>query len=194
MDHRPVGFHRKRAMPEFETTALSFAEACEKAEVPYVFISFLAVRVWGRTRKPMDLDALVLLNPEQVERFANELRAQGLEASGDDFRDALEDRKKVIVSDPATGHQFDVKIATHQVEREEVAAGVAVPLSNGKIRVPRPEDVVAFGLARGTPRDLLDARSILSRQGDRIDLPRLKDLAQRLEVELVLASILDESS
>lgn len=179
-------------MQGIKKTALAFDRACRNAEIPYVFIGGLAVMAWGQPRATTDVDTLIRLKKDQLERFQRHLSDEGLDASPQDFLDSLGDGSHVTVFDREGGFHVDVKLARNSDEEAEIDRAILVSMTGGHVRVARPEDVVAFKLSFGSPQDLQDARSILVRQKPHLDIDMLKQMASRLGTTSLLEALLEE--
>jgi predicted nucleotidyltransferase len=170
----------RRERPEtLDGIAAAFARACDQAGVRYVFVGGFAVLAWGQPRTTSDIDVLVQYGEADIPRVVEALEAQGLEVEAHDLRAARKDGSHVTVftADPIL--TVDIKPALEDHEVDQISAGTDVVLERGPVRVAPAADTVAYKLVFGSPQDLQDARSIVARQGDRLDLERLWTLAER---------------
>lgn len=179
-------------MREIEDAALAFDRAMDVAGVPYVIVGGIAVMAWGQPRATRNIDTLVALEEGDVERFVEAVEDESFQVDRYAVEKAFEDRSHVTVFDRESAYHVDVKLALSPEERAEVEAAVVVPFEGGDLRIAPPEEVVAWKLKFGSPQDLLDARSILVRQGDDLDVDRLVLLAGRLGVEKALERLMAE--
>lgn len=179
-------------MRSVEDTAVAFDRACRRAEVAYAFMGGIAVAAWGQPRATTDVDALVALSREKVDALRRAVEMEGLRVDPRDMHDALRDGGHVSVFDEQSLFHVDVSLARTGEERDEVARAIDLPFSTGRIRVVRPEDVVAFKVLFGTPKDVQDARSVLARQGSALDDALLRATARRLKVLEQVEALLSE--
>jgi len=176
-----------------DNVAARFARACRRAEVDHLFVGGFAVVAWGQPRTTSDIDTLLRYGEEDVERLVGALADEDLETSTRDLRAALTDGSHVSVftGDPIL--TVDIKPALDASEVEQIQDGVEVQLDEGPVSVAPPADTVVFKVLFGSEQDLQDARSILARQGDRLDRERLGALASRHgvgdEVDQILAEV-----
>lgn len=177
-------------MRDIEGAALAFDRAMDAAGVPYAIVGGIAVMAWGQPRATMDIGALVALEPDDIDRFAEAVEDESFQVDRHAVRTAFEDRSHVTVFDQGSAYHVDVKLALDAEERAEVEAAVVVPFEGGDLRIAPPEDVVAWKLRFGAPQDLQDARSIVVRQGDDLDLDRLVSVAVRLGVDKELERLM----
>lgn len=181
-------------MPGPESTAAAFHRACEAAGIRYVVVGGLAVGAWGIPRATADVDTIVVLDPPRLSAFASALRAEGLEFDERDLTDALTDGAHVSIFDPRTLFHVDIKPARSAAEREQAEFAIVLTTTMGPLRVATAEHTVAYKLLYGSPQDLADARSILIRQAGRLDIPRLRALADALGVGSQLDTLLADES
>lgn len=179
-------------MRELEDVALAFDTACRAAGVNYAFVGGVAVLAWGQPRATMDADALVSFQAGDATAFVQALASQSLQASEDDLRDALKEGSHVTVFDTGSMFHVDLKLARTPEERREVTEAEDVEYGKGRLRVARPEDVIAYKLLFGSPQDLADARSILVRQEKRLRWAELDALSRRLGVRSLLVGVARE--
>lgn len=175
-----------------ESMALAFDRACSAAGVSYVFVGGIAVMAWGQPRATSDVDAILLLPPSRADAFVKALRAEKLSASLADFDAARDDPGHVSVFDDDSHFHVDVKLAVIPDEEVQVRNAAEISLGGGKLRISPPEETVAYKLLFGSPQDTQDARSILVRQAGKLDVPRLRKLAERLRVSGSLEALLAE--
>lgn len=173
-------------MRSVEELAVAFHRACEAVDVPYAYVGGIAVLAWGQPRSTADIDTLLDVDAEDASDLAEALEGEDLTLDPRDLRDAFDDDSHVTVLDARSPFHVDVKLALTTEEKREVRDAVEVPLDAGPVRIAPAEDTVAYKLHFGTPQDLQDARSILVRQAGRLDLDRLRDVAERLGVDEVL--------
>lgn len=169
-------------MRSIEDVALAFSRACEAANVRYALVGGVAVLAWGQPRATMDVDALVQLKEKALPPFVEALAHENFQVSAEDLSLAIQERSHATVFDQTSPLHVDVKPAQTPEELQEVEDAVDVPYQQGRLRLARPEDVIAFKLKYGTPQDLGDARSVLVRQRGKLDLGRLQRTAARLGV------------
>lgn len=137
---------------------------------------------WGQPRFTADLDTLVQVRESQDKAFASALAEEGLRLDVRDLASARADPGHVSIFDERSQFHLDVKLASTAAELDQIEAAHSVSLGEKTLRVASPEDTIAFKVAYGSPQDLQDARSIMIRQLERMDLDRLRRTAHRLDV------------
>lgn len=173
--------------------AAAFDRAARGTTTGYALIGGLAVSAWGQPRATQDVDCLVDLSPESESAFCRALEAEGFQVSPDDFAAARRDRSHVTVFDRRSSFHVDCKLALSDEEKAQVAAAADVTVPQGRLRVARAEDTIVYKVLFGSPQDFQDVRSILVRQRGRLDLGRLRTLAQRLGVAAKVEEMLRDA-
>ena len=179
-------------MAGVERTALAFDRACAKAGVAYAYVGGVAVLAWGQPRATSDVDAIIVA-PTAFGPFVEALAREGLVVDPRDLEDARRDGSHVSVFDDATGFHVDCKMVKSDLERGEIARARIVPFEDGRLVVIAPEEAIAFKLKFGSPQDIQDARSILVRQAGRLDMARLRALAETIGVRTALDALVSET-
>lgn len=174
--------------------AAAFDRALGRAGGHYAFVGGLAVSAWGQPRATQDVDCLLDLPPEATGAFVNALAAEGLKVFPGGLEAAPSGRSHVTILDEGSAYHVDCKLAVTADERAQVRDAKEVALPQGRLRVARAEDTVAYKVLFGSPQDLQDVRSILIRQAGRLDLGRLRALARRLGVGERVEELLSETS
>jgi hypothetical protein len=141
----------------------------------------VAVAVWGNIRATRDVDAMIELTANQVPALVTALSSESLSASRQDFYDAFHDRGDVSVFDDS-GFHVDAKFAKTASEKKEVALARRTSFKGGNLNVVGPEETIAFKVQFGTSQDVADARSIVARQGDKLNRKKLRAVAIELSV------------
>lgn len=169
-------------MRGIDEVALAFDASCREAGVGYAFIGALAVMAWGEPRATQDADALVDAEPTDAETLRAALASRGLVIDPRDLIDAFVDESHVTIVAENSIFYVDAKLARTALEKRQVAEAGEIPFREGRLRVVRPEETIAFKLSFGSPKDVQDAKSILIRAKDKLDRSRLLAFAIELGV------------
>jgi hypothetical protein len=152
----------------------------EKTIQGYALIGGLAVSAWGFPRATQDIDFLVSIPPPStLKAFRKGLEEHGFPTKA--VHGAPADPVPCVVRASRGGIPIDMLVVTRKWEEEAVQAAVSVQLGEARIPVVTPEYLIAMKLKAGGPRDLLDARELLSMS--EVDMESLRDLARRLRVD-----------
>ncbi len=148
----------------------------------YVFVGGLAVAGWGNVRTTRDIDVIIDLREDDMERLAKTLIDEGFEVTIEDIQDALREKTHFTVFDSRSDFHLDVKGAYSERERRTLQTRKAVRLWEG-IFISNPEDTIAHKLLFGSEQDIKDADGIYARQLERLDLNYLDEIAAEMGVK-----------
>jgi len=164
--------------------------ACfQSKRVPYVLIGAWALAVWGRPRATADVDFLVFVKEQGLDRVGDRMMQAGM---------AL-DETWVKWNPMLRGFQlrFQFQGTTVDLLRPRDAHDRQVfrrkrrkRLDGRYYRVVSPEDFILQKLKVGRPRDFEDAISVLERSGKALDKRYLQRWAGRIGVSGRLGYIL----
>ncbi|MGY4707508.1 nucleotidyl transferase AbiEii/AbiGii toxin family protein [Candidatus Bipolaricaulota sp. J31] len=154
--------------------AAEVARFLEARGVPYFIIGGLALQHWGEPRLTRDVDITVLVDPEELESFVDEVLSRFSPRVSDARGFALRHRVLLVQTEDGVPVDISLGIPGYEEEAFERAVEVGFP-AVGKLRVIGPEDLIIHKCVAGRPRDVEDVEGILIRQRLRLDL----DLVRR---------------
>lgn len=169
---------RENILDEFYTAVIDFLE---QSKVPYLIIGGLAVSVVGEPRMTQDIDLIISVGKRNIRTLLESVTESGFEVNVE--------RELQRVKDTGTfkltrGHFYaDMIIASTPLEESAFARAQRIKLANKIASFPSPEDLVLFKIIVGRDKDMLDARSIITRHKIRLDREYLKRWAQSISDE-----------
>ena len=141
--------------------------------IPYVIIGGVAVQRWGEPRFTIDVDLAILLPPGSEEPRLREIAAAFPPRLKDAVAFALEHR--VMPIDVPGAGPADLSLALPGLEEEAIARAVDYDLGQGRaVRLCAAEDLVVYKCVAGRAQDVLDVESVVARQGDGLDVARVR--------------------
>lgn len=152
-------------------------------DIPHAMVGGMAVAIWGRPRATEDVDLLVDLKESQLEPLQAYLAEHGVRMKVDKAKLALEGGTSFPMYDSWSVHWVDARPATRPVDHMTLQRATTVELSEERVPIATPEDVVLGKLLSPRAQDLLDARSIVLRKGDELDLEYLDARVHELKIE-----------
>jgi hypothetical protein len=182
---------------------LRLLEVLDRLEIPYMIGGSGASSVHGLTRTTADLDLVVKMDAESVQPLVTELR-QDFYIDEQQVRVALVSSRSFNVIHYQTSFKFDIFPLTEdryqQVQfgrrRHEVASiFTGEPL---ELSVASPEDVILSKLrwfrqgGEVSEQQWNDVLGVIAVQGDKLDLPYLREWAPSLGVTKLLEQALTE--
>lgn len=149
--------------------AEEIAQFLDDGEVPYVLIGGLAVQYWGEPRTTRDVDVAVMVPPERLETFLDEVLAR--------FRPRLPDarnfalRHRVLLLNSSEGVPVDLSLGIPGYEEEVMNRAVSASFPGfSPLRLVSAEDLIIHKCVAGRARDCEDIERILIRQRLSVDL------------------------
>jgi len=155
----------------------------EKLQVPYALIGGLALAFYEVVRATKDLDLLILLSPDEMEKLAGQLRVNGLPASARKGSPGDPVVGVVVVQVPVGGEQFtcDLLLPSARWQSEAIRNARILEVEEMAVRVVQARDLFLLKLYAGGPQDLLDAGQLLRMQ-DEATCSAWKDAASHMRL------------
>jgi hypothetical protein len=187
-------------LPEPIAVTLIVIDVLEQLNIPYVIGGSLASTQHGTTRATFDSDLVVRMNESHVPSLVSQLHG-AFYADESMALDAIKNKSSFNLIHLETMFKVDLFIAKDdlfdraQIERR-VARAVAED-SDREIYVLSAEDIILAKLrwyrmgGEQSERQWRDVAGVVSVQGDRLDFDYLYKMAATLQVEDLLARLLD---
>ncbi|OGL66320.1 hypothetical protein A3B21_04030 [Candidatus Uhrbacteria bacterium RIFCSPLOWO2_01_FULL_47_24] len=166
---------------DFEQLLVRTAKALNKLGTPYFVTGGYAVSVWGRPRATFDIDVVIQLAHPDIAKLAKELRKIGKDVYADEqmMRSALLLRSEFNVIHPESGIKIDFFISKGDTyAARELARRKVMTIRGVKVYFISAEDLILSKMRwhklGGGEHHLEDARSVLKRAGDALDMKYIK--------------------
>ena len=153
-----------------------------------------AVLLHGAPRLTQDIDVTLALGPDDMATIAAVCDALALEPLVEDLASFARETFVCPLRDRATAIRVDLILSNTAYERTAIARAVEVDIDGEPAPFASAEDLILLKLFAGRARDLEDARSVVARQGARLDwrylehwaaafaaIPGREDLPARLQ-------------
>lgn len=154
----------------------------ETLEFPYLIVGGMATGVLGEPRLTHDVDVIIGLKSDDIERVLEKATEQGF--FFDDQRVRRDIKQKGTFRLQYQKLWVDLIIASTEVEQSAFNRARRVKVLGVEARFPSPEDFILFKLIPGRPKDLLDVESVILRHRDRLDQAYLERWAQQISDEM----------
>ncbi len=183
-------------------------------EVPHAVVGGITVALWGRPRATEDIDLLIDIAEEDVGEFVAYLADHDIGHDVDAIRAAARDGGSFALEDTWSIHWIDARTPRDDFDRLVLDRAQQIEVHKERFMVAAPEEVVLAKLrlvsqidaARASASEakdaenevrwqdrrathLMDARSILERQSERIDMRHLEDHIAAFGLGEVWASV-----
>ena len=147
--------------------------------IDHVFVGGLAVLAFGEPRTMTDVEVVAAYGPGDAAPLAEEFRRHGFHASEEVLRAALADSTQCTIEDQRSHGRVDLSPATTELGKDAIAARRSVRWRGMPLPIAGPEHTIVVKLAFGKERDFEDALEIYKRQGTRLDVARMQELARK---------------
>ena len=161
----------------------ALAELCsflEEARLPYMLVGGQANAIWGEPRATLDIDVTIWTGDVEgaVGVLGSRFKILVVEAA------AFVRDTRVLPLESRAGVRIDVIFGLLPFEEEAIGRARLVRVGRTEVRVCAPEDLVLMKIISDRERDLSDARGVVARRFEELDLsylePRIRELADLL--------------
>ncbi len=153
-------------------------------DVPWYVFGAQAVVVHGRPRMTADVDVTVKTPVDEVDDLAMDLQQHGFTVRVENLAEFVRRTRMLPVVHEATEIPVDLILAGPGLEEEFLARVTDVEVEGTEVPFISPEDLIVTKILAGRPKDLEDARGILTKQGAGLDKTRVEDVLARIEQAL----------
>ena len=192
---------RKSRQPSFEsvTPLLAPIQALQNLLSQFgeqgVIIGGVAASLLGTPRYTVDLDAVFLLNIENIPELLAEAAKQGIEPRIADPTAFARKNRVLLLRHTASGTDIDLSLGILPFEFEMVERSKIVEIGSVKLRLPTPEDLIIMKAVAHRQKDLADIQAIsashpnldkervrfwVEQFGEALDLPELWKVVEKL--------------
>lgn len=155
--------------PDFERLLASITRELRRRDIPFMHIGGQAVLLHGAARLTQDIDVSLACGPEDVGTVVAVCAALELEPLVEDLASFARETFVCPLRDRATDIRVDLIFSTTAYEHAAIARAVEVDVGGERVPFASAEDLILLKLFAGRARDLEDARSVVDRQGPRLD-------------------------
>jgi len=160
-----------------------------RAQILYVLIGAWALAAWGRPRATTDLDFLVLVNEEDLERLSNQMIQAGMELD-ETWQEWNPMLRGFQLRFQSQGITVDVMRSRDQHDQQVFQRKKKKRMDGRYYWVVSPEDFILQKLKVQRPRDFEDAVSVVERGQGKLDREYLEHWAKQLGVMEELSYII----
>lgn len=156
-----------------------------------VIIGGVAVGLLSRPRATLDVDAMLLLNTDQVPQLLEVALKHGLQPRVSDSEAFARRSRVVLLQHESTGIGVDISLGMLPFEVEVVDRAVRREAGDVSVCLASPEDLIILKAVAHRPVDLLDIRSLVSAYPD-LDRARIRDWLEQFAEVLEMPELWDD--
>lgn len=162
--------------------------ALRAADVPFMLTGSLAAAFYGQPRATQDIDLVIEVGPEQLQRLVEQLAGAGFYVSADAAGEALRHGGQFNAIDPEIGWKADLIIRkARDFSRSEFERRKSTELLGVEVALTSLEDLIIAKLEWSELGDSelqrRDIREILGGSPEPLDRSYLEDWIKRLGLE-----------
>lgn len=145
----------------------------EQFENKGVIIGGIAASLLGKPRLTADLDAVILLDIDDLPKLIKLASKQGMSARISDAEAFARKNRVLLLRHDSSGIDIDISLGILPFESEMVERGQDIKLSNLHVRLPTPEDLIIMKAVAHRPKDLEDIKAVIAGHPD-LDKQRIQ--------------------
>ncbi len=156
-----------------------------------VIIGGIAASLLGKPRFTADVDAVFLLELNELPHLLEESAAQGIEARIADVEAFARQNRVLLLRHTASGIDIDISLGILPFETEMVERSQRVTIGSLQLRLPTPEDLIILKAVAHRPKDLLDIEAVIASQPD-LDKERIRYWVMQFAEALEMPELWDD--
>lgn len=166
----------------FDKAYTKTIDLLKEQNVTYLIIGGLAVGVLGEARMTQDVDMLIKIALEDISQFLKAARIKGFRFDSKEVNKTVEAQGffKLNIGE----FHVDFIIGSMPFELEAFKRRRKIKLYDRYAFFSTPEDLILFKIIAGREKDMLDAKSVVIRHKDRLDIRYLKKWGQVISDDL----------
>ncbi len=175
----------------------NIARILDNLKIPYVVTGSFALAVWSRPRYTADIDIVIQLLPEKLEKLADELLKidKNVYVDCNAMQEAVEQHGEFNFIHPASGLKVDFWVLKNgPYATEQIKRGRVKKISNQAVKFISAEDLILSKLLwyknSHSERQIDDIKSVLKIQ-NKLDLKYIREWAAAQSTLKILESLLN---
>lgn len=162
-----------------------------KTKTKGVVIGGISAGLLGKPRFTADIDAVILLDFEQIEEFIRMATKLGFETRIKDAATFARKSHVILLNHKKSGIKVDLSIGLLPFEQEIIKRAKSFKAEGVKFNIPSPEDLIIMKAVSHRPKDIEDIRSIVNVQ-PKLDVKRIKHWIIKFARVLEMPEIWDD--
>lgn len=162
----------------------------EKARIQYVVVGGIASIVWGRPRTTNDVDVIIKAPETKILSLADLLEKNGFVYGTRDISIAIEEKAIATILHEDFPYKIDIQGVYEPLDERALSNRLSLRVFNSEAYIEKPEDLIIAKLRYGSTMDFEDAKAILIRQNEKLDLEYLENISKQERLEEDIQNLL----
>jgi hypothetical protein len=158
-----------------------------------VIIGGIAASLLGTPRFTADIDAVLLIDIDDIPKLLSEAENLGIEPRISDAAEFAHRSRVLLLRHTSSGIEIDLSLGILPFEREMVQRSSLFEIGDLKIRLPTPEDLIIMKAIARRPKDLTDIQAIAESNPD-LDQTRVRYWVEKFGEALEIPALWDDIS
>ncbi|MEK7376145.1 MAG: hypothetical protein AABZ57_03110 [Candidatus Margulisiibacteriota bacterium] len=158
-------------------------------EVPYMLVGGFAVAYWGYPRQSLDIDIVIDLDKDNLEVLLKAAKKKGFSFDQREAELIVQKGNRFVME--LNDFRIDCWLPRSRFEKEALKRRKKKRVFGMNLNIIGPEDLMLSKLLIGRERDMEDIKTIILRQGKKLNSSYLKNQAAVLDVDLLLKKELE---
>jgi predicted nucleotidyltransferase len=156
-----------------------------------VIIGGIAVSLLAKPRFTADVDAVLLMELDDLPHLLEEAATQGLVPRIPDIESFARKNRVLLLRHTASGIDVDISLGLLPFESEMVERSQWVKAASLRLRLPTPEDLIILKAVAHRPKDLLDIEAIVADHPE-LDKERIRHWVSQFAQALDMPELWDD--
>lgn len=156
-----------------------------------VIIGGIAASLLGRPRLTVDLDAVILIDIDDLPKLIQAASKEGMIARISDAEAFARKNRVLLLQHESSGINIDIFLGILPFEFEMVKRGQDINIGEIHLRLPTPEDLIITKAIAHRPKDLEDIKAVAASHPN-LDIQRIKYWVEQFSTALEMPELWTE--
>ena len=190
-DKRQSGANQPIIPPGLVEPLAALQHLIERFDNRGVIIGGVAASLLGRARLTVDLDAVILLSTNDLDKLIDFALNEGMTPRIVDAVAFTRKNRVLLLRHEQSGINIDISLGILPFETEMVERAQKIMVGDIQVRLPTPEDLIIMKAVAHRPKDFEDIRAVAASHHD-LDKKRIRYWLEQFGTALELPSLWNE--
>lgn len=169
-------------MRSLEDVVKEISKILNKNKIGYAIVGAVAVCSWGNIRTTRNVDIIMMINADSIEKVIKMCKEKGFSLSKADVEDALKEKTHFTIFDNLSDYHVDATGAYNENNLQTIKNRKKIKINGITCYIASPEDTIASKLLFGSEQDIKDAEGIYVRHSGKLNMDYLESRCRNLGV------------